>query len=63
MRPLNLLRLLATLLLGPALLPASWAQQPVEGKDYKLIVPAQKPDSGNKIEVIEFFSYACPHCG
>jgi thiol:disulfide interchange protein DsbA len=63
MRPLNLLRLLAILVLGLALLPASWAQLPVEGKEYKLIIPAMKPDSGSKIEVIEFFSYACPHCG
>jgi protein dithiol oxidoreductase (disulfide-forming) len=62
MRPLNLLRLFATLVLALALLPASRAQQPVEGKEYRLIVPEQKPDSGSKIEVIEFFSYACPHC-
>ncbi|HTS53560.1 MAG TPA: thiol:disulfide interchange protein DsbA/DsbL [Burkholderiales bacterium] len=63
MRFLNLSQLLATLVLGLALVPASRAQQPVEGKDYKLIVPAQSPDTGSKIEVIEFFSYACPHCG
>ena len=30
--------------------------------EYKLIKPAQ-PVMGKKIEVIEFFSYACPHCG
>jgi thiol:disulfide interchange protein DsbA len=55
--------ILAALILGAALLlPTSHAQQPVEGKEYKLINPAQKPDSGKKVEVIEFFSYACPHC-
>jgi len=32
------------------------------GKDYALIDPPQPTDSGNKVEVIEFFSYACPHC-
>lgn len=30
--------------------------------EYKLIKPAQ-PVMSKKIEVIEFFSYACPHCG
>lgn len=33
----------------------------VEGRDYKLINPPQ-PVSGNQVEVLEFFSYACPHC-
>lgn len=37
------------------------AQAPVLDKEYKLITPAQKPQGG-KVEVIEFFSYACPHC-
>ncbi|WP_341677213.1 thiol:disulfide interchange protein DsbA/DsbL [Niveibacterium sp. SC-1] len=32
------------------------------GKDYQDIKPPQRTDSGNKIEVIEFFSYGCPHC-
>ena len=39
------------------------AAQPVPGKDYELIRPAQPTSSGAKVEVIEFFSYACPHCG
>jgi thiol:disulfide interchange protein DsbA len=34
----------------------------VAGKDFQLINPPQPTDSGNKVEVIEFFSYACPHC-
>ena len=42
--------------------PLSHSQQPVAGKEYKVIDPPQKPGSGKKIEVIEFFSYACPHC-
>ncbi len=33
----------------------------VAGKDYKVLNPAQ-PVSGNKIEVVEFFFYECPHC-
>ena len=32
------------------------------GNDYVLIDPAQPTDNPAKIEVIEFFSYACPHC-
>jgi thiol:disulfide interchange protein DsbA len=32
------------------------------GKDFELLKPAQPTASGNKVEVIEFFSYACPHC-
>jgi len=38
------------------------AQQPVPDKDYKLITPPQKPETDKKVQVIEFFSYACPHC-
>ena len=38
------------------------AQAPVEKKDYVRVTPPQPTDSGNKVEVIEFFSYACPHC-
>jgi thiol:disulfide interchange protein DsbA len=34
---------------------------PQAGVDYRLIQPPQ-PVSGKKIEVIEFFSYNCPHC-
>jgi protein dithiol oxidoreductase (disulfide-forming) len=62
MRPLHPLHLLTVLLAGLALMPASWAQQPIEGKDYKPIIPAQTPESSTKVEIIEFFSYACPHC-
>lgn len=36
--------------------------EPVAGKDYKLVEPAQASHSGNKIEVLEFFFYGCSHC-
>ena len=39
------------------------AQQLAVGRDYVLIEPAQITDNPAKIEVLEFFSYACPHCG
>jgi thiol:disulfide interchange protein DsbA len=32
------------------------------GKDYTPISPAQPTDEPAKIEVLEFFSYGCPHC-
>jgi len=32
------------------------------GKEYQLINPPQATTSPGKIEVLEFFSYACPHC-
>jgi thiol:disulfide interchange protein DsbA len=38
----------------------AFAQAP--GKDFTPVTPPQPTESGNKIEVIEFFSYACPHC-
>jgi thiol:disulfide interchange protein DsbA len=38
----------------------SFAQTP--GNDYTPIVPAQPTEDAAKIEVLEFFSYGCPHC-
>lgn len=32
------------------------------GKDYRAINPPQPTDSGKRVEVLEFFWYACPHC-
>lgn len=36
--------------------------QVTAGRDYTPIEPAQTSDSPAKIEVLEFFSYGCPHC-
>jgi thiol:disulfide interchange protein DsbA len=36
---------------------------PQEGRDYVRLKNAVPVDTGKKIEVIEFFSYGCPHCG
>src|SRR5580765_3809715 len=36
--------------------------QPVEGKEYSRIKVPHAVETGKKIEVIEFFSYGCPHC-
>lgn len=34
---------------------------PQEGVDYRMLPQAQPTDSGNKVEVTEFFWYSCPH--
>ena len=39
----------------------AWAA-PTQGVDYSLINPPQTPSTTGKVEVIEFFSYGCPHC-
>lgn len=33
-----------------------------EGVDYRNIEPPQRTSTAGKIEVLEFFSYGCPHC-
>src|SRR6476646_6516098 len=51
----------AALLILIALIPGVVGAQ-VPGKEFQPISPPQPTESGNKVEVIEFFSYACPHC-
>jgi protein dithiol oxidoreductase (disulfide-forming) len=55
-RALWLLAATAALTSGPA------SAQLLEGRDYRTLAPAQPTTSPGKIEVTEFFSYACPHC-
>ena len=38
------------------------AAVPILNKDYRLVSPPQPTETGNKIEVIEFFYYGCSHC-
>lgn len=45
-----------------ALTVASPSFAQTAGKDYTLISPAQPSEEPGKIEVLEFFSYGCPHC-
>jgi thiol:disulfide interchange protein DsbA len=52
--------LLAATLAAP--LAARAQRAPAEGTDYRLVVPPQPVETGNKIEVLEFFQYGCPHC-
>ncbi len=41
---------------------AAAQQQFAEGKEYFRLKNPQAVETGAKIEVIEFYSYACPHC-
>ena len=56
------LSLLTGLLFIAPLTPIAWAQGAVEGRQYSRMNPVPV-ETGKKIEVIEFFSYSCPHCG
>jgi len=53
---------MCTVAAAPLLLRAAAALGQQEGSDYRELQPAQHSGSPGKIEVIEFFSYACPHC-
>lgn len=54
--------LAAVLVLAAAASAALYAQtRPAAGVEYRMINPPQ-PVSGDRIEVIEFFNYACPFC-
>ena len=55
-------RLLSLSCLGFALLlPTAQAQAP-SGNPYVNVNPPQPSDTTGKIEILEFFSYGCPHC-
>ena len=41
---------------------ASAQGQPAEGKEYLRLATPQPVSAAGKVEVLEFFSYACPHC-
>jgi thiol:disulfide interchange protein DsbA len=45
-----------------ALSAAASPSNPQEGADYRVLPQAQPTESGNKVEVTEFFWYSCPHC-
>nr|WP_315399193.1 thiol:disulfide interchange protein DsbA/DsbL [uncultured Duganella sp.] len=46
-----------------AMSPASASPaDPKNGVEYKTLPAPQAVDTGKKVEVLEFFDYACPHC-
>ena len=52
----------AALALSLLALAAPAQAQLAVGRDYVAIDPPLTTDTPAKIEVIEFFSFACPHC-
>jgi thiol:disulfide interchange protein DsbA len=59
---LLLLGLLATAACSADTTGATAARTWTAGADYTLIEPPQPTSTGDKVEVVEVFSYACPHC-
>jgi len=57
-----ILGLLATAACAADTAPPAAARQWVAGSDYLVLDPPVPTSTGNKIEVVEVFSYACPHC-
>jgi len=55
-------RALIVLLAAAAFVSSTAFAQLVEGKNYARLGNPQPVETGRKIEVIEFFSYGCPHC-
>jgi protein dithiol oxidoreductase (disulfide-forming) len=54
---------LAGLALATAGAPPAWGQAAaVEGRDYVRLNTQVPVPAGGKIDLIEFFSYGCPHC-
>ena len=51
----------SVLTLASLALPAGAQGGPVEGKDF-MRVAQPVPMTGDKVEVVEFFGYWCPHC-
>ena len=49
-------------ILAALVLTSASAADLVEGKEYSRLKIPHVVDTGKKIEVIEFFSYGCPHC-
>jgi protein dithiol oxidoreductase (disulfide-forming) len=58
----SLIALAATLLVLLPFPAAAQTPAPKEGSEYLRLKAPQPVETGKKIEVIEFFSYGCPHC-
>jgi thiol:disulfide interchange protein DsbA len=48
--------------IAAALLVAAAPVQAQAGREFTLVEPPQPTENPAKIEVVEFFSYGCPHC-
>jgi protein dithiol oxidoreductase (disulfide-forming) len=62
----NRLLMLTAVLLAPLAFAATAGAEPatpqLADSDFRALTPPQPTSSPGKIEVIEFFSFACPHC-
>ncbi len=47
---------------GASLIPSRATANLVEGRDWRPLEVPQPPTDPSTIEVLEFFSYGCPHC-
>ena len=61
--PLRGLVSAAVAIMALAVTTGALAQDMVEGRNYARLKNPQPVETGKNIEVIEFFSYGCPHCG
>jgi thiol:disulfide interchange protein DsbA len=50
------------LMMSAVALSSASPADPKNGVEYKTLTPPQPVDTGKKVEVLEFFDYACPHC-
>ena len=50
------------LMMSAMALSSASPADPKNGVEYKTLAKPQAVDTGKKVEVIEFFDYACPHC-
>ncbi|MCU7799874.1 MAG: thiol:disulfide interchange protein DsbA/DsbL [gamma proteobacterium symbiont of Lucinoma myriamae] len=55
------MRVIVTLLMVLGLSSLAWADYD-EGIEYEVLTKIQPAPTDGKVEVIEFFSYGCPHC-
>ena len=55
------MRIIVTLLMLLGLNSLAWADYD-EGIEYEVLTKIQPAPTDGKVEVIEFFSYGCPHC-
>ena len=62
MSPLRLVLRLSALLLLACSLQAAAQRLPVQGRDYVVLDSPQPVETGERIEIIEFFYYGCPVC-
>jgi protein dithiol oxidoreductase (disulfide-forming) len=58
----SLLKVLFLVFLTHGLAMAAGGKGGPEGEGYELVEPPQPTSDPNKVEVIEFFWYGCPHC-